>query len=249
VRFYTNPDGGAARRTTLVVLALLGGFYLFPAIYGVLGRVYTPQLLMTGRTDAVVLLLPGAAIGGTGGELLGALVAAGAFAAFLSTASGLLVSVAGVLSTDVFGRGSVPGFRRAALVAGVLPLILALQVTGLDVSQVVGLAFAVAASSFCPLLLLGIWWRGLTAHGAAAGLVVGGGASVGAVVIAVSGPQLSGWPAALVAQPAAWSVPLSFAVMVAVSLATSKRAPVGAAATLLRLHAPEALRLRLPGDQ
>ena len=63
VRFYTNPDGAAARRTTLVVLGLVGLFYLFPTLYGVLGRVYTPQLLMTGRTDAVVLLLPGAALG------------------------------------------------------------------------------------------------------------------------------------------------------------------------------------------
>ncbi|MBA3249013.1 MAG: cation acetate symporter, partial [Geodermatophilaceae bacterium] len=44
VRFYTNPDGRAARRTTVVVLALLGVFYLFPTIYGALGRLYTPQL-------------------------------------------------------------------------------------------------------------------------------------------------------------------------------------------------------------
>jgi Na+(H+)/acetate symporter ActP len=246
VRFYTNPDGRAARRTTLVVLALLGGFYLFPALYGVLGRVYTPELLMTGDTDAVVLLLPGAAIGGIGGQLLGALVAAGAFAAFLSTASGLLVSVAGVLSTDVFGRGSVRSFRRSALVAGLVPLAAALQVTGLDVSQVVGLAFAVAASTFCPLLMLGIWWRRLTAPGAAAGLVTGGGAALAAVLTAVFGPDLSGWPAVLVAQPAAWSVPLAFAAMVLVSLATPGRAPANVPALMLRLHAPETLRLGPP---
>src|SRR5205814_8846032 len=100
VRFYTNPDGAAARRTTLVVLGLVGAFYLFPTLYGVLGRVYAPQLVLTGRTDAVVLLLPTAALGtGVAGQLLGALVAAGAFAAFLSPSSGLLTSVAGVLST------------------------------------------------------------------------------------------------------------------------------------------------------
>ena len=58
VRFYTNPDGRAARRTTLVVLGLLGMFYVFPAVYGAMGRVYAPDLLLTGRTDAVVLLLP-----------------------------------------------------------------------------------------------------------------------------------------------------------------------------------------------
>jgi cation/acetate symporter len=245
VRFYTNPDGAAARRTTLVVLALVGTFYLAPTLYGVLGRIYTPQLLLTGRTDAVVLVLPGAALGGGPlGQLLGALVAAGAFAAFLSTSSGLLTSVAGVLSTDVLGAGSVRDFRISALVGGAAPVVLALNVAGLDVSRVVGLAFAVAASSFCPLLVLGIWWRGLTDVGAAAGILVGGGAAAAAVLVTVLGPPLSGWPAALVAQPAAWSVPLAFAVMVLASMASRVRTPTDVAATMLRLHAPESL-LRL----
>ncbi|MCI4063299.1 cation acetate symporter [Micromonospora sp. R77] len=244
VRFYTNPDGAAARRTTLVVLALVGLFYLLPTIYGVLGRIYTPQLLVSGQTDAVVVLLPGAALGGgTTGRLLAALVAAGAFAAFLSTSSGLLTSVAGVISTDVLGRGSVRGFRLATIIAGGVPAVLALNVSGLDVSQVVGLAFAVAASSFCPLLVLGIWWRGLTDLGATAGVLVGGGAAIGAVLVTVLGPPLSGWPATLTTQPAAWTVPLAFTVMIAVSLATRRRLPSDVGATMLRLHAPEALRL------
>ncbi|HCT79705.1 MAG TPA: cation acetate symporter [Micromonosporaceae bacterium] len=244
VRFYTNPDGSAARRTTLVVLALVGMFYLFPTLYGVLGRVYTPQLLMTGRTDAVVLMLPGAALGGgLLGQLLAALVAAGAFAAFLSSSSGLLTSVAGVLSTDVLGKGSVRDFRISAVVGGVIPMILAFNVSGLDVSQVVGLAFAVAASSFCPLLVLGIWWRGLTDVGAAAGIIAGGGAAIGAVLMTVLGPPLQGWLSVLIGQPAAWTVPLAFTVMVLVSLATRDRLPSSVGSTMLRLHAPDALRL------
>ncbi|WP_018255016.1 sodium/solute symporter [Salinispora mooreana] len=242
-RFYTNPDGAAARRSTLVVLALVGAFYLLPTVYGALGRIYTPHLLLTGETDAVVLLLPGAALGaGTTGRLLAALVAAGAFAAFLSTSSGLLTSVAGVISTDVLGRGSVRGFRLATVLAGSVPTVFALNVSGLEVSQVVGLAFAVAASSFCPLLVLGIWWRGLTARGAAVGVLVGGGAAAGAVLVTVLGPPLTGWPAALLAQPAAWTVPLAFTVMVAVSTATRRRVPTDVGTTMLRLHAPEALR-------
>ncbi len=242
-RFYTNPDGAAARRTTLVVLALVGAFYLLPTVYGALGRIYTPHLLLTGETDAVVLLLPGAALGtGTTGRLLAALVAAGAFAAFLSTSSGLLTSVAGVISTDVLGRGSVRGFRLATVLAGSVPTVFALNVSGLEVSQVVGLAFAVAASSFCPLLVLGIWWRGLTARGAAAGVLVGGGAAAGAVLVTVLGPPLAGWPATLLAQPAAWTVPLAFTAMVTVSIATRRRVPTDVGATMLRLHAPEALR-------
>ena len=242
VRFYTNPDGAAARRTTLVVLGLLGTFYLVPALYGAFGRLYAPELLMTGRTDAVVLALPAAMVGGLLGELLQALLVAGAFAAFLSTSSGLLVSTAGVLVQDVL-RGTVRDFRRASVVAAIVPLLLALAATSLPVGQVVGLAFAMAASTFCPLLVLGIWWRGLTAPGAAAGLVVGGGLSATAVLATLSGVVDRGWPAALLAQPAAWSVPTAFAVMVGVSLATRGRIPAGVGRTMLQLHAPEVLGL------
>lgn len=246
-RFYTNPDGGSARRTTTIVLGLVGLFYLFPTVYGVLGRVYTPELA-TGRNDTVVLLLPGAALGpGLTADLLGALVAAGAFAAFLSTSNGLLTSVAGVLANDVLargrlaGRGPLPLFRAAALFAGAVPMVLALAVHGLNVSQVVGLAFAVAASSFCPMLVLGIWWRGLTAMGAAAGILAGGGSAVVAVLWTIFVPPPPGLAADLLAQPAAWTVPLSFVVMVTVSLATRRRVPAAVGTMLLRLHAPEAV--------
>jgi Na+(H+)/acetate symporter ActP len=247
VRFYTNPDGAAARRTTLVVLALVGLFYLLPTMYGVLGRIYTPQLLMTGRTDAVVLLLPEAALGGGAlGQLLSALVTAGALAAFMSTSSGLLTSVAGVVFTDVLHAdrtGRIRDFRLATALSAVVPIALSLYVSHTDVSRVVGLAFAVAASSFCPLLVLGIWWRGLTDAGAAAGILAGGGAAMAAVLVTVLGPPLHGWPAQFIGEPAAWTVPLAFTVMVIGSLVTSGRVPGDVGATMLRLHAPESLHL------
>ena len=96
-------------------------------------------------------------------------MAAGAIAAFLATSSGLLVSIAGALATDVL-RGRVRDFRIAALIGGLLPLPLALAASTLELSRNVGLVFAVAASTLCPLLVLGIWWRGLTAAGAVCGL-------------------------------------------------------------------------------
>ncbi|PRC47032.1 cation acetate symporter, partial [Mycobacterium sp. ITM-2017-0098] len=72
VRFYTNPDGRAARRTALAVIALLTLFYLFPTLLGVFSRLYVPQLLITGTADAAVLLAPGSAIAGPAGQLLAA---------------------------------------------------------------------------------------------------------------------------------------------------------------------------------
>lgn len=244
VRFYTNPDGRAARRTALAVVALLSVFYFFPILLGAFSRLYVPQLLITGTADAAVLLAPGAAVGGIGGQLLAALVAAGAIAAFLATSSGLLISIAGALATDVL-RGRVRDFRIAAVVGGLIPIPLSLMVSGLELSRSVGLAFAVAASTLCPLLVLGIWWRGLTVVGAACGLVVGGCVCGGAVLVAITGgvddAVLGGWPAVMVGYPAAVSVPIAFLTMIVVSLFT--RPTPGVAQIFARMHVPERLGL------
>jgi Na+(H+)/acetate symporter ActP len=249
VRFYTNPDGRAARRTTLVVLGLLGLFYVFPAVYGAMGRLYAPDLLLTGRTDAVVLLLPGRMLAAPWAGPVSSLVVAGAFAAFLSTSSGLTVSVAGVLSQDLLRgrlRTSVSGFRVGALVAVAVPGLLSLLTLRTSLADTVGLAFALAASTFCPLLVLGIWWPRLTRPGAMAGLVVGGGLAAAAALSTIAGGGSTGWRGALLAQPAAWSMPVAFAVMIVVSLLTRRSVPASAGRVLARLHAPEALGLEAP---
>ncbi len=240
-RYYTDPDGRAARRTTLLVLSLLGVFYLFPMVSGWLARLYLPELLVNGNTDAALLLLPRAALGGWPGLLLGGLIAAGAFAAFVSAATGLVVSIAGVLSTDVL-PGWLRDFRAATAAAWSVPLAFVLAVSSLDLAQGVGLAFAVAASSFCPLLVLGIWWRGLTDVGAAAGILAGGGLAFAAVLPAAAGVLSPGWQAML-AQPAVFTVPLAFLTMVVVSHRTSDRIPSDVSRILLRLHAPDRLGL------
>ncbi|WP_433870790.1 cation acetate symporter [Saccharopolyspora sp. CA-218241] len=251
-RFYTNPSGQGARRTTLYVLAMLGAFYLFPTIFGLLSRLYVPQLLVTGDTDAAVLMLPHAMLGNWVGGLLGAVTAAGAFAAFLATSSGLIMSVAGVLSTDVL-RGRIRDFRWVAVLACVPPVVLAFPGLEQDVARSVGMAFAMAASTFSPLLVLGIWWRGLTAVGAAAGMTVGGVlVALAMVVNRVFGPTGT-WYATLIEQPALLTVPLAFAVTVVVSRATPHRVPPGVGREMLRMHAPDRLgfvrdQTRRPGE-
>ncbi|MFJ2825715.1 cation acetate symporter [Streptomyces toxytricini] len=247
VRFYTSPDGRAARRTTLAVLGLLGSFYLLPPLYGALGRTYVPELALTGDADGAVLVLPERLLGGLPGDLLGALLAGGAFAAFLSTASGLTMAVAGVLHQDVLPRRGLGAFRIAAVAAMAVPLAGSTALADVPVADAVGLAFAVSASSFCPLLVLGIWWRGLTPPGAVAGLLAGGGAALGAVAATRAGAAPQGWAHTLLAWPAAWSVPLGFLTMVLVSLATRSRVPAGTAATLARLHLPESVAGARPG--
>jgi Na+(H+)/acetate symporter ActP len=246
VRFYTNPDGAGARRTTFVVLGLLGLFYLLPGVYGALGRLYAPDTLVSGPETAV-LVLPGRLVEGSLGDVLTALVMAGAFAAFLSTSSGLAVSVSGVLSQDLLHRrmrSGVGAFRVAACLAVVVPFFLALGTERLSVANVVGLVFAVAASTFSPLLLLGIWWRGLTAAGATAGMLAGGGLSLSAIVLAIAGlVPTAGWLGSVLAQPAAVTVPVALLVMVVVSFVTKRRLPREVARTMVRLHTPETVEL------
>lgn len=100
-----------------------------------------------------------------------------------------------------------------------------------------------AASSFCPLLVLGIWWRRLTPAGAMAGLLAGGGLACCAVLMTIGGGPYTGLMGALLAQPAAWTVPIAFLVMVVVSLLTPGRIPPNVARTMVRLHTPEILNL------
>jgi Na+(H+)/acetate symporter ActP len=245
VRFYTNRDGRAARRTTVAVLCLLGIFYLLPTVYGVLGRMYAPDLIAHGRTDSVVLELPGRLLHGPLSDLLTALLGAGAFAAFLSTTSGLIISVGGVVAQDLAGHrlGPVAAFRVSVTAATAVTLALAVAAAGVAVAHAVELAFAVAASTLCPLLVLGIWWRGLTSPGAVAGMLAGGVASGSAVLAVMLGATPGGWWGAVVNQPALCTVPLGFATMIAVSLLTPGYRPAHVARTMVRLHAPDEIEL------
>ena len=90
--------------------------------------------------------------------------------------------------------------------------------------MLVGWAFALAASTFCPLLLLGVWWPRLTARGAAAGMIAGALVATGMIAAGLIG-DVSEETAlgAILTQPAAVSVPIAFATMVAALAA--QRAP------------------------
>jgi Na+(H+)/acetate symporter ActP len=235
VRFHTSPDGRAARRTAAITVALLAAFYLFPGIYGVLGRVVVPQLYLAGTTDTVVVALPGAVDGGPAGTVFTALLTAGAFAACFATSLGLLLVLAGALSHDL-APGTLRQLRVSVFGAAAVVVLLALPATRLDAGVLVTWGFTVAAATFCPLLVLGIWWSGLTRTGALAGVVVGLVATSAAIGATLFAPTVHGWPAIVVAQPAPWAVPLAFATMITVSL--RGRPPSWSTAAMLRLHLP-----------
>ena len=188
VRFYTNPDGIAAKRTTMWVMILIGVFYVFPPVFGVLGRNFLPELYNASGSkgpDKVVLELPVLIREKYGifGSILSGITCAGAFAAFMSTFSGLLVSMTSALAHDVYGRMIRPQsspeqrmkmFKWCAIVVGSVSVLLGSQVEQLDINFMVGQAFAIAAASYFPLLFMSVWWRGMTMKGAATGMLTGG---------------------------------------------------------------------------
>lgn len=237
VRFYTSPTGVSARHTTVLVIVMVSAFYAVSSGMGLVSRIVAPDLADSGVADTVALVLPSRVFPGLFGELLTALVVAGAFAAFLATSAGLIVSLAGVVSQDVFS-GSVRSFRLAAVLCAAVPLVVALLTIPAGLGASVGMVFVFAASMLSPVVLLGVWWAGLTARGAAAGMVTGGLACALSLLVhaAVGGVGVA---APLLAQPAAWTIPLAAAVTVGVSLLDTRAAPTRVDRYLARLHTPE----------
>ncbi len=254
VRFYTNPDGRAAKRTTLWVMVMLGGFYVFTPLWGVLGRNIVPGLYANGKTDTAVILLPMMMENKTLGLILSGVTSAGAFAAFMSTFSGLLVSMSGAFAHDIYGKilrpesspaDRVKAFKYAAVGVGAISMLLGLCVESFDIAMMVGWAFAIGAASYFPLLLLGSWWRGLTKTGAAAGMLTGGLLSLAAIVTSmlldkkILTFEVAPLIRSLMEQPAIWGVPLSITTMIVVSKLTKSTIPEDVHTKMLRLHAPE----------
>jgi len=262
VRFYTNPTAREAKKTTFMVIGFLSVFYIFPAMWGAMGRDFIPSLYIDGATDLVTIRLPEQVLTALGdpvlGRVLGGITSAGAFAAFMTAFSGLLVSVAGGFAHDIYGRILRPAaspesrlfaFKVAAAAGGAIAMGLGVLVEDFDIGMLVGWALAIGASTFFPLLLLGAWFRGLTKTGAVAGMIGGGVAAVGSVVFSMLVDKgIAAAPAPLVgtltSQPAIWTVPLALTLMVGVSLATKSMVPRDARLKMLKLHAPEELGLK-----
>jgi cation/acetate symporter len=130
------------------------------------------------NNDIIVLASP--EIGGLPAPIVG-LVAAGALAAALSTASGLLLVISSAVANDVYYKRINPAATEAKqLLVGRIAMGGAIVVAGYlginppgFVAQVVALAFGLAAASFFPILVLGIFWKNCTAAGATAGMATG----------------------------------------------------------------------------
>lgn len=268
-RFYTNPSGPVARITTVYVLGFVAVFYVLAGVAGVLGRALVPELLgVSGasvpltRVVDTVLAVPDAVLPflaqSLGGDFGLGYVAAGAFAAALSTMGGLLIASAASWGHDLYEKYIDPGapeWRKVAVGRGAVFLMsllslavgLGLPALGLDkaypalIALMVTWAFGVAGGGFFPVLFMGIWWRGTTTRGALAGMVLGGFGSalfILANVLHVTWPGAPAWlrTAGALTFPAIVTVPVAFLAIYLVSMLDRQNLPPNIDLIWARIH-------------
>jgi cation/acetate symporter len=207
MRFYTVPSAAAARNSAKVALMVITSFAVTSSLLGFSATAmvgYADILKINPSGNSAVVLLAAVLGGGQGtfgGELLLACISAIAFATILAVVSGIMISSASVIAHDIFasvlfaGRGKpanqVKLARTATILFGALAIGMALMAQSLNVAFLVGLAFAVSASSNLPVILYTLFWDRFNSSGAIATVIGGIASSVGLVALgpAVIGPK------------------------------------------------------------
>jgi cation/acetate symporter len=232
MRFFTVPNAKAARSSVMWAVGLIGAFYLMTTALGfgaraVLGSGAEEAVGKGGNLAAPLLAEElGGGAGTFGGDLFLAIIAAVAFATILAVVAGLVISASGAVAHDVWSnvirkgheseREEIWVARIAAIMIGAIAIGVAMiGGAGLNVSFMVGLAFAVAASALFPALLLALTWRRFTTSGAVTGVLFGVVSSVALVIISPTvwpGPDSEGGALGWydLANPGIISVPLGF---------------------------------------
>src|ERR687895_418397 len=215
MRFFTVPDAKAARSSVMWAVVLIGAFYVMTTALGfgaraILGEGAT-EAVGTGGNLAAPLLAEevGGGAGTVGGDLFLAIIAAVAFATILAGGARVGISASGAVAHDRLAK--IAAVSIGAIAIG----IAVIGGSGLNVSFMVGLAFAVAASAIFPALLLALTWRRFNTSGAVTGVLFGVFSSIALVIISPTvwpGPDSEGGMLSFydLANPGIISVPLGF---------------------------------------
>ena len=235
MRFFTVPDAKEARKSVFVATGLIGYFYILTFVIGFGAIIYVtkdnPHFFQTMVKEGKTVV---EMIGGTnmaaihladalGGNLFLGFISAVAFATILAVVAGLTLSGASAVSHDLYAsvirKGEATSeeemrvSRVTVLVLGVLAIVFGLMFENQNIAFMVGLAFAIAASANFPILMLSMFWKGLTTRGA----VLGGFSGLTlALVLIILGPSV--WVQVLhheapifpYGNPAIFSIPAAF---------------------------------------
>jgi cation/acetate symporter len=240
MRMFTVPSARAARVSMMWASVFIGAFFAMITVIG-------PAAVALVMANPDYLTAAGALRGGgnmaavhlahaVGGNLMLGFVSAVAFATILAVVAGLTLAGASAVSHDLYAnilrkgeadeRSELRVSRAATLVLGLLAVGLGVAFRTQNIAYLISLVIGISASTNFPLLLLVIYWRGLTTRGALAGGIVG---LIAALVLTVLGPAV--WvtvlghaaPIVTLDPPTLVSMPLAFAVCIGVSILDRSR--------------------------
>ncbi len=234
MRFYTVPDAKEARKSVFFATGFIGYFYILTFVigFGALVLVGLDEITSIGKGGNMAAPLLAQALGG---DVFLGFIAAVAFATILAVVAGLTLAGAGALSHDlyvgVFRKGQsseeqeVKITRIAVLILGITAIVLGIAFKNQNIAFMVGLAFAIAASTNFPALLMSIVWKRFTTAGAVASMATGLFLSVVLIILSktiwvdiLGNPE----PVFPYKNPAIVSMTMAFIVGIIVSLMTKE---------------------------
>ncbi len=230
MRFFTVPNAKEARKSVFVASGCIGYFFMVVCALGLMAIVIVGQNpdfyeggniggKLIGGGNMPVMHLSKA----VGGNLFLGFMSAVAFATILAVVSGLALAGASSIAHDIYARVIRKGTASEAeemrvsklstIALGVVAVLLGIMFEKQNIAFLVGLTFGIAASTNFPILILSMYWRGLTTRGALLGGLIGLISAVSFVVLSkavwvvVLGNATPIFP---YEQPALFSMPLAF---------------------------------------
>jgi len=228
MRFYTVPTARAARASVGWAMGLIGAFYVMTTFLGfgaavLVGKAKIPNVNVAAPKLAEFL---GGGPNTFGGELFLGFISAVAFATILAVVAGLTLAASSAFAHDFWmnvvrgGKESeseqVLVARIAAVVVGIIAVLLAINLPTANAAVLVAVAFAVASSGNLPVILFTLFWKRFNTVGAVCGLI--GGTFV-SILLVIIGPGFGTVPAAhpafALSNPGIVSIPLGFIFAIA----------------------------------
>ena len=237
MRFFTVPDAKQARKSVFVATGFIGFFFLVVVLLGLSAVVIVgtdPAFFEGGQVGGKIIgggnMVAMHLAKAVGGNVFLGFLSAVAFATILAVVSGLALAGASAISHDIYAnvicKGKPQGgselrvSKIASIFIGIAAIGLGILFEKQNLAFMVGLTFGIAASANFPVLILSMYWKGLTTKGAIAGTLSGLTAAVVFVVLSkavwvtvLGNPQ----PLFPYEQPALFSMPLAFFIAFLVS--------------------------------
>lgn len=244
MRFFTVKDAKEARKSVFYATGFIGYFYIltfiigFGAIAFLLGN---PEFIGSdGKFNGIANMEAIELSKVLGGDIFYGFISAVSFATILAVVAGLAISGAGAISHDLYVNVCKNGkcdantemkvTKRATIALGLLAILLGIIFEGQNVAFMVGLAFNIAASVNFPIILLCIYWRGLSTRGVFYSGLIGLFGVLGLVVLSPSiWVDILGFESAIFpySYPAIFSMPITFiAIYIISKFDNSKRAKI-----------------------